>query len=165
MHTYPCSCINLPQQNYCSTIITYDHYAPGTLWISANPHDLNDEIQQIDELAEFTMCGDLLHLLNCVIGYPACRTNTYKLIPICRSQCTVINLQIRQCILCMEMNTNSSDYLLAKNLLNSFECDDPKTYYNFPLQYVETNSDDCITLSKFYNTLYIVTYVVYGIAI
>ena len=146
--SYPCSCNKLPQQDYCSTVLTYNHYAPGTMWISNDPHDLNHEIQQINELAEFSMCGELLNILNCVIGYPACSTNTHKLTPLCQSQCTVINLQIRQCILCMVMNTNSSDFRMVKNLLSSFQCGDAETYYNFPSQYVEDNSSDCITLSK-----------------
>lgn len=145
-----CSCIKLPKQDYCSTLLTNHHYAPGTLWISSNHSDLNDEIRQINELTDFTRCGELLNTLNCVIRHPACSANTKKLVSICHSQQLTINFQIKLCLLHLEdSGVHSSDFPLVKNLLNSVDCVDPETYYNFPLQYVETNSTNCLMLSKF----------------
>ena len=125
-----------------------DHFAPGTLWISANHNDLNDEIRQINELMEFTTCGELLNTLNCVVRYPACSTDTEKLIPICQSQCLLIDVQIKQCLINLEDNFPGSDFPLVKNLLRSIECDEAGTYYNFPFQYIEANSSNCLMLSK-----------------
>ena len=146
--TYLRSCRELPQEDFCSTLLTFEHFAPGTLWISANPYDLNDEIRQINELMEFTTCGELLNALNCVVRYPACSNDTEKLIPICQSQCLLMDVQIKQCLIDLEDNLSGSEFPLVKNLLSSIECDETETYYNFPLRYVETNSTNCIMLSK-----------------
>ena len=144
------SCRELPQEQFCSTLLTNDHYAPGASWIGANPDDLNDEISQINELMEFAVCGELLSTLNCMVRYPVCDTNTEMLIPICEPQCLLIDAQIKQCSFNLENNFPGSEFPLVKNLFNSIECDEPDTYYNFPLLYIETNSTKCLTISKLY---------------
>lgn len=132
-------------------MLTNTHYAPGTynsnvLGINASLDDLNDEIRRLNELPEFIVCGELATVLNCVVKYPACSTNMEKLIPICPSQCTLIDFQIAHCLLVLD-NLN---FLLVKRILNSFHCDNPQTYYNFPRQYFidEANLTDCSILSK-----------------
>lgn len=141
LHYY--SCIDLPQQDFCSAVLTTTHYAPSTLWINSN--DLDDEMRQINELPELTMCKEFLSIFNCTIRYPACNANKTKVVPICESQCPLIDLLKAQCVL--ELN-EYSDFLLVKELLSSFKCDDPRTYYNFHRNYIESNSTDCLILSK-----------------
>ena len=159
MHTHFCSCKELPEEDFCLTLLASDHFAPSTSEISANPSDLNDEISQINELMEFTTCGELLNTLNCLVKYPACSTDTEKLIPICDTQCLQIDVQIKQCLINLEDKIPGSDFLLVKNLLRSIECDEAETYYNFPFQYIETNSTNCLMLSKLYCVCIYVRYV------
>ena len=143
------NCKELPQEDFCSTMVSSTQYATGTLEISANHNDLNDEIRQINELMEFTTCGELLNTLNCVVRYPACSTDTENIISICRSQCLLIDVQIKQCLLHLQnSNLLTSDFPLVESLLNSVECEEPQTYYNFWRQYIENNSSNCVMLSK-----------------
>jgi len=131
-------------------VLTNTHYAPGTydpkiLGNNASLDDLNNEIRRLNELPEFTMCGELTSVLNCVIKYPACSADMEKLIPICPSQCALIDFQKAKCLLVL----SDLDFSLVKGVLQSFKCVDPQTYYNFPQQYVdEANMTDCLTLSK-----------------
>ena len=148
LHTYLYSCKELPEEDFCFTLLPSNHFAPGTSEISANPSDLNDEISQINELMEFTTCGELLNTLNCLVKYPACSADTKKLIPICDTQCLLIDVQIKQCLINLEDKFPGSDFPLVKNLLRSIECDEAETYYNFPFQYIEANSTNCLMLSK-----------------
>lgn len=131
-------------QDFCSTVLPSTYYAPGTLVIGTNPDDLKEEIRKIRDSSEFTMCTELINMLYCIIKYPACNANKPKLIPICYSQCPLIDIQIAQCLL----DLRSSDFPLVKELLMVFECDDPQTYINFPSQHVETNQTECLMLSK-----------------
>ena len=148
MHT--CSCKELPQEQFCSSQLTdHVHYAPGTLWTSADPNDLNDEIRQINELIEFALCGELLNKLNCIVRYPSCSNETEKLIPICESQCLQIDVQIKQCLILLEDNFPRLNFPLVNSLLSSIECDEPETYYYFPLKHIETNSTNCLMLSTY----------------
>ena len=148
-YNYISNCKELPTEDVCSTVVTTTQYAIGTPEITVNPDDLNDEIRQINELIEFALCGELLNTLNCVVRYPACSVNTEKLIPICESQCLQIDVQIKQCLLNLqESNLPPSEFPLVHNLLNSIDCLEPNTYYNFGRRYIENNLTDCINLSK-----------------
>ena len=137
------SCVDSPQ-DFCSTILPSTHYAPSTSWITTNPDDLEKEIMRLPESGT---CTELIKTLNCVVKYPACSTDTQKLIPICQSQCPQINIQIARC----SLDLVSSDFILVKRLLNSFGCYDPNSYYNFPSRYIniETNTTECLMLSKY----------------
>lgn len=148
MHIYIRSCAETPQ-DFCSTVhvLPNTHYAPGTLRINADADELKDEIRRIRNLADFSTCIELINELNCVIRYPACSANMKKLIPLCKSQCLSIDYQIAQCLIYLEDNMLISDFPLVVNLLTSVECDEPETYYNFPLDYIENNSTECLMLS------------------
>ena len=125
------------------------HYATGTLRINANPNDLDNEISLINELMEFSRCGELLNTLNCVIRYPACSADTENLIPICDTQCLLIDVLIKQCLLDLQnSNLPLSDFPLVDSLLSSVECEESQTYYDFWRRYVDNNSSNCILLSK-----------------
>ena len=145
---YICSCAEIPQNDSCSNVLAHTHYAPGTLAINVDPDDLDDEIRQINELPDFDNCAELINKLNCMITYPACSVNREQLIPLCPSQCPQLSVQIAQCSLDL-LNVYNSDFQLVQKLLNSFECDDPQTYYNFPSQYIENNSTNCLMISAY----------------
>lgn len=80
--------------------------------------------------------------------FPACSDSMTTIVPICESQCLMIDLQIAQCLLYLEHNMLNQDFSLVVDLLRKIECDEPETYYNFPPQYFETNSSECLMLSK-----------------
>ena len=141
MYVHACSCKTLPQQHVCSAVST--DYASSTLWFDTD--DLDDELSQINELPGSDECNKFLSLLNCTIRYPACNANQSKVLPICPSQCPQIELQKAQCVVLLN---DYPDFQMVKGLLNSFECNQPETYYNFDESYID--SSDCIMLSKSY---------------
>ena len=142
------SCEEMPQ-DFCSTTFpNITHYAPGTLAIDANPDELQHEISRIGNLQDFTMCIELIDAINCIIRYPACSANMKKVTPVCQSQCLSIDYQTVQCLIYLEDNMLVSDFPLVVNLLETVECDEPETYYNFPSDYIDSNSTDCLMLSK-----------------
>ena len=143
-----CSCTKFPPEDFCSDALLSTHYAPSTLGISVNLDDLTDEVKKIRNLPEFTKCLELINTLICIITYPPCNASTEKLIPICESKCLSIDAQIPRCLLYLENNLLMTDFPLVEELLRSVECDEPESYYNFPSHYIETNSTDCIMISK-----------------
>ena len=151
MHVYICiiifRCIE-KQQDFCSTILPIAYYAPGTLGINADPDELKDEIRRIRNLPDFTACIELINALDCVIKYPSCSANMNKIVPICQSQCRSIDYQIIECLIHLENNMLISEFQLVHNLLETVECEEPETYYNFPVEYIKINSTDCLMLSK-----------------
>ena len=144
---YICSCVESPQ-DFCSTSLSNTHYAPGTLGINVNPDDLKDEIKKIRNLQEFVTCIELINILDCIIRYPACNSSSQKLIPICQSQCLLIEAQMPQCLLHLENNLLMSDFPMVEELLRSVDCDNPESYYNFPSYHIETNSTDCLMIGE-----------------
>ena len=140
-------CIEKPQ-DFCSTILPIAYYAPGTLGINADADELKDEIRRIRHLPDFTTCIELINALDCVIKYPSCSANTDKIVSICQSQCRSIDSQIIDCLIHLENNMLISEFQLVHTLLETVECEEPETYYNFPVEYIEINSTDCLMLSK-----------------
>ena len=140
------SCEDFPQNNSCSTVLAHTHYAPGTLGFDVDPDDLDDEIERINELPDFNNCAELINTLNCLMTFPACSRDTEKLIPICQSQCPLLNVQTAQCSLDL-LNLHNSEFPLVNRLLHVFDCDDHNAYYNFPRRYVETNRTNCLMIS------------------
>ena len=139
-----CSCQELPQEDFCSTVLSSTIYAPSTLWI--NPNDLDDEIRQLNKLPDSAPCRNFLTVFNCTIRYPACNANATKVAPICTTQCALVDLQKSQCALVLD---KYPELQVVKELVNTFACKEPVTYYNFHRDYIETtNSSDCVMLSK-----------------
>ena len=154
-----CSCEERSQGS-CSDILSNTRHAPGTSGIIANPVELRDEINRIETSSDATTCVQLIEILSCITTYPACSNNMKTIIPICQSQCLKIDLQIAQCLVYLDNNMLNQKFPLIRTLLVSVECDKPGTYYNFPSYYFETNSSECLLLSKL---LYIHTYSYIGI--
>ena len=149
MHVFFSNCKEL-SEDFCSTVITSTHYATGTLEVNADPNNLNDEINQINGLIEFDLCGELLKTLNCIFRYPACSNETENVIPICQSQCLEIDVRIKQCLLNLQNNNlTSTDFPLVEGILSSVECKEPSTYYDFWRRYIEENSTNCVMLSTY----------------
>ena len=141
-----CRCEEISEQS-CSTDVTNTHYAPGySILINNSYADLIAEINRIqrDQIPGAGGCSQLLDALSCVIRWPACNTDFEQLIPICETQCPTINRQIMQCL----MNLPSADFPLVTSVFSEFECTSPESYYNFPSQYIEEFSINCLMISK-----------------
>ena len=123
------------------------HYAPGTPLIDADSDAIMSEIQRIYQIPGLAICGELINTLNFIISYPVCNVNTRMLRPICRSQCQMITEQLTQCL----MELSSDDFPIVNEILfTDLACEDPESYYIFPLQYISdlSNPSDCLTISK-----------------
>lgn len=140
-----CRCEEVPFEPLCAAVLTNTHYAPGVPLITENLNDLNNELRRISQFPELAVCIELINELNCIVRYPTCNNNMEKLIPICQSQCPMINHQITQCSI--DLISHGDSPVLAE-LLSRFQCENPENYYSFPIQYIETNSDDCLMISK-----------------
>ena len=78
----------------------------------------------------------------CALNFPACNPITGRVLPICEDQCILVDEIIRQCS--TEFFRHNPEFPTVNRFLNTFVCDRPETYYNFPLQYIETtNPNDC----------------------
>ena len=137
-----CRCEEIPAG--CATALSNTHYAPGTPLIDADPDAIMSEIQRIYQIPGLAICGELINTLNCIISYPVCSVNMRRLRPICRSQCPMITDQLTQCL----MELSSDDFPIVNEIFfTDLTCEDPESYYIFPLQYI-SNPNDCLIISK-----------------
>ena len=121
----------------------YSSYAPAA---TVYTDELSNEIQTIlRQLDPLNSCRGFLTFVMCARRFPACNATTGRILPLCIADCPVINEIIAQCT--MEFYMSSTDYPLTFQLFNSFTCE--LSYINFPLQYIETDPNECIELSKY----------------
>ena len=121
-------------------------YAPGIPFIDEPPADLMNETQRINQLPNFATCAELINILICIISYPICDDNNETLLPICLSQCQMITNQLTHCL--AELSLIGSFPILFELFFEEILCEDPGTYYNYPLQYISDNTADCLMIGK-----------------
>ena len=80
----------------------------------------------------------------CVFRFPACNPETGMILPICPELCPTVDDIVMQCSL--EFFRGNPDFPNINQLLDTFVCLEPETYYNFPEQYIAT--DECTAFSK-----------------
>ena len=86
-----------------------------------------------------------------MFSFPACNPITGRILPICSNRCGVVNFVIGECSL--EFFRNDPEFPNVNRLLDIFVCDQPESYYNFPLQYIETmDPDDCSSIGWYIHT-------------
>ena len=121
----------------------YSHYAPSTF---EDADALFDEIENlIRQLDDLNLCRAFFSTVICVFSFPACNPITGRILPICSNRCGVVNFVIGECSL--EFFRNDPEFPNVNRLLDTFVCDEPESYYNFPLQYIETmDPSDCISI-------------------
>ena len=138
-------CVAAPIE--CAAAVRSTGYAPGTQ-VSDDPDDIIDEIMRINQIPGLAMCAELINMLNCIITYPVCDATMTMLRPVCESQCETISEQLAQCL----GRLPSEEFpLVTDNIFSEVACDDPKSYYNFPSQYIldSTNNAECLMIGKF----------------
>ena len=83
--------------------------------------------------------------MNCAFRYPPCNPETGKISLICRNNCAIVDEVSVECF--TGRFRNGLEFPALNKLLNTFVCLEPETYYNIPLQYIETmDPDDCYSL-------------------
>ena len=86
----------------------------------------------------------------CVFSFPACNPATGRILPICSNRCGVVDIVIGRCSL--EFFRNDPEFPAINQFLDTFVCNEPETYYNFPLQYIETmDPNDCSSIGWYIN--------------
>ena len=106
-------------------------------------------IHQLDPL---DTCRIFISTLICVFKYPACNDTTGKVLPICPGICTIVDDIVNLCTESQFFRRNP-DFPAVNDFLDTFVCLEPQSYYNFPVQYIETNPNDCSGFCK-YSTYY-----------
>ena len=79
--------------------------------------------------------------------FPSCNPETGRILGICPNVCPTIDSIITDCSL--EFFRNNPDFPAVNELLDTFVCLDPETYYNFPAEYIETEPEDCSQIRKY----------------
>ena len=144
-------CIEISDET-CQSQILYPTYAPAAIVYT---NELSVEIETITRLLDpLNPCRGFSTYMMCTYRFPACNATTGKVIPLCLEACPDINSVIELCT--REFFYNNPDYPFINQLLNSFSCES-QSYLNFPLQYIETDSIECVDFSKYVctNTQYI----------
>ena len=94
--------------------------------------------QLINEFEPFDRCRTIVTEVICVYRYPACSNITGRLLPICTYICQGIESVIVDCSL------ESFGYPTVSQIVNSFDCLDPQTYFtDFPDDYIEDDPSEC----------------------
>ena len=96
-------------------------------------------IRQLDPL---NPCRGYTTYLMCLHRFSSCNVTTGRLLPICPTVCPTVDDIIEQCL------TEFINDPAVNRIVDRFECQEPQTLYNFPLQYVSTDPNDCIELGK-----------------
>ena len=73
--------------------------------------------------------------------FPACNETRGTILPICRNICDFVDMVVSQCI--SQQFLNNPEFPAVNRLLDTFECLEPQSYYNFPAQYIETDPNIC----------------------
>ena len=99
----------------------------------------------ISQLDPFNACRVFITTVICVFRFPACNDTTGTILPICSSLCPTVDAIVMECSL--EFFRNNSDFPAVNELLDTFVCLEPQTYYNFPAQYIDT--EQCSAFGKY----------------
>lgn len=83
----------------------------------------------------------------CVFRFPACNATSGKILPICHSICPLVDEILAQCS--KGFFVGNSTFANVNRLLGNFECRKPQSYYNFPLQYIASDPNDCSAFSEY----------------
>ena len=92
------------------------------------------------------LCRDFIKILNCVATFPTCdliSETTGRLLSICPSLCPMIDALIAQCSV---QFVDNPSFVAINELFDSFICLEATTYYQFPLEYIETDPANCLSL-------------------
>ena len=80
--------------------------------------------------------------------FPACNETRGTILPICRDICGLVDGIVNQCTE-EQFFRNNPDFPAVNQLLDTFVCSEPQSYYNFPIQYIETDPNICSGFCKY----------------
>ena len=139
------SCVEIEEDNTCGPQLQYSFAAPA---VFEGTNTLFNEIELVlRQLGSLDACRAFITTVICVFRFPACNPVTGRLLPICQSSCGSVDSIISQCS--AAFFRNDPMFPAVNGLLDAFVCLEPLTYYNFPLEYIETeNISDCSEVGK-----------------
>ena len=115
-----------------------------------------EELQQIiSELDPQDICTELFSIVICALRFPSCNDSRGTILPLCHNVCSLVDFAFESCISRKFFRYNPR-FPVVNQLLDAFVCVEPKSYYNFPIQYIDTNPSICSIISKYnYSYAYI----------
>ena len=134
-------CAPIPAENTCFTQLTHTYFAPN---IYQNAEEFQREFRTIiSPLPATEPCRAFFSSLSCALVFPSCIAATNKLQPICQHLCSRIDALIFNCV----KFVNTSAIPLLNSVFVRYNCSDPTSYFNVPLEYIDLES--CNSFSKF----------------
>jgi len=124
------SCIKISanyseDDNNCSSIISYNYYAPNEIRISAVSEE---EINR--GLMSFTgRCEMLLRIVLCFYLFPPCDAIDSELIPFCITRCPELNNALVICFQRLNFLGAAQNFRTLAEAFSDFNCSDPESYY------------------------------------
>ena len=140
------SCIKISPEETCLPQLENLFYAPTTISSSGQVFsEFQDIIREMDPL---DVCRAFISTIICVFRFPACNPTTGRILPICPDICGLVDTVVG---LCTESQffRNNPEFPAVNELLDTFICLEPQSYYNFPAQYIETDPNDCSGFCKY----------------
>ena len=148
--TYKClsiySCTEIPSVETCLPQLQSSFYAPGTFDSTGQVFSEFQEI--IRRLDPLDICRAFISTVICVFRFPACNETRGTILPICRDICGLVDGIVNQCTE-EQFFRNNPDFPAVNQLLDTFVCSEPQSYYNFPIQYIETDPNICSGFCKY----------------
>ena len=107
--------------------------------------EFREIIRRLDPL---DTCRAFISTIVCVFRFPACDETRGTIVPICRSDCSIVDLIVELCT-SQQFFRNNPEFPAVNRFFDTFECLEPQSYYNFPAQYIETDPNICSGIRKY----------------
>ena len=142
------SCIEIPSDETCLPLLENSFYAPGAF--DSTGQIFSEFEQIIRQLNPLDPCRAFISTVLCVSRFPTCNETRGTILPICRNICDFVDLVINQCTL--QFFRNNPEFPAMNRLLDTFDCHEAQSYYNFPIQYIETDPNYCAGFGEYMYT-------------
>ena len=134
-------CVPIPVDNTCFTQLAHTYFARD---IYMNAEEFQREFRTIiNPLPATEPCRGFFSSLSCALVFPSCNASTNKLQSVCPDICPRIDALIFRCA----RFVNASAIPLLSSVFARYNCSDPTSYFNVPVEYVDLES--CNSFSKF----------------
>ena len=133
------------------------YYTPNVTVITES--NFRNIITLIEAIEISESCETLTSVLLCAYSFPPCDFNASQLLPICPERCESIDQLFE---VCRQFVSNQTLQFIPvlRPLLEMFNCSDPLTYYNVPLEVIsKTMCSDLGKLSYVHQNVYTQLYI------
>lgn len=123
------------------TLLSHSLYAPDTNFFQIGDESLVEESEQLSgQFGIFDPCKSFITILTCLLAYPPCNDTTGKLLPICSAVCPEFDSNNERC----GFDGTDGIFPAVAKFHGEFRCRIPETYIHFPVQYIETDPNNCV---------------------